>query len=929
MRRRLLAGLAVVLGALSAGPAAALAHPLLVTSAPAPGSILPGPPSTLTLAFSEAAVPSGSAVSVKGPGGRAIGLGRLSSSAGGQQLSARLAGKLKPGVYRVHWVALGDDGHTVSGDFAFGVSESNGAPPPGAAAGLGGAGTAGRGGNASGQSIPSIALLWLGVLAASALWGGALLAVMLRRRRVPRAEEAQARLERLVPAVFAVAAVSVVYGLFQEASAGAGGGLHLGLLTASGTGISALARVAIVGLGATAAVPFGRRRAASALTGGALLVAYGLSGHVLAQHNALAALAMAAHVLAAGTWAGGLIALLFVVRRAEVPLRDAARAYSRPAIAGLSVAAVTGVLAAFREVSHWYFLWYSGYGRAVIVKVALVAAASTAGAFMALKARQRLAALEVGLVVLVIGAAGVLSGLAQGRGQPLPSQQGDLLPGPALTSVVTPSGTASVTLAPARPGLDSIVVTPSGHPRSVLVRLGCGCDVRPVIARLQAGAGSNGAFSASIPIPTAGTWNAYVSIDGRQADSPAALPVGVSGAPGAPVHNVLAIADLSGPGAHRCTNFLVGAELAIGRLNGAGGVDGGDKLALLAYDDGGVPERAATEATAALSSDSPVAVLPCGAGSEPAVTLASRRGVPAIEGDPATNDVPGARVFRLAADPYADGVALAQTIRSDVLPVSAPTARTVKILFAADEQGQRRLQGFEAGLAGVKPVLRIDPVSYSSLAGADSRQISSVLNRNRTVALVLDVPDVQAPALASAIGRLPATASSFKPAPVIASERLLSEGFVEAAGDAGRLGVVQGTSSVAVDSRDGLILSQALPALFPGESASLEGLRGYVTGLALDYGLANGTSATAVAARLQRPAPFTDAIAEPWLSTHPADGSQRLTVLDPTFLTTTLLPVSSGGEAYSGEYFPNGAWERPTSELFGPALTSRLPPLTP
>ena len=928
MRRRLLAGLAVVLGALSAGPAAALAHPLLVTSAPAPGSILPGPPSTLTLAFSEAAVPSGSAVSVKGPGG-GLALGPLRSSAGGQQLSAKLPGQLKPGVYHVHWVALGDDGHTVSGDFAFGVSERSGAPPPGAAAGLGGAGTAGRGGSASGQSIPSIMLLWLGVLAASVLWGGSLLAAVLGRRRVTHAEEAAAQLERYVPVAFGAAALSVVYGLFQEASAGAGGGVQLGLLTASGTGISALARVVIVAAGAFAGLALGRRRSAAGLTGGALLIAYGLSGHVLAQHNALAAVAMAAHVLAAGTWAGGLVALLFVVRRAAVPLREAVRAYSRPAIAGLSIAAVTGVLAAFREVSHWYFLWWSGYGRVVIVKVVLVAAASAAGAFTALKARRRLAALEVGLVVLVVGAASVLSGLAQGRGQPLPSQQGDLLPGPALTSVVTPSGTASVTLAPARPGLDSIVVTPSGHPRSVLVRLACGCDVRPVIARLQPGTDSNGAFSASIPVPEAGTWNAYVSIDGRQADSPASLPVGVSGAPGAPVHNVLAVADLSGPGAHRCKNFLVGAELAIGRLNGAGGVDGGDKLALLAYDDGGVPGRAAAQAGAALAADSPVAVLPCGAGSEPAVTLASRRGVPTIEGDPATNDVPGARVFRLAADPYADGVALAQTIRADVLPVSARGARTVKILFAADEQGQRRLQGFEAGLVGVKPALRIEPVSYSSLAGANSGQISSILNRGNTVALVLDVPDVQASALARAIARLPATAATFKPAPVIASERLLSEGFVEASGNAGRLGVVQGTSSVAVDSRDGLILSQALPALFPGESASLEGLRGYVTGLALDYGLANGTSATAVAARLERPAPFTDAIAEPWLSTYPADGSQRLTVLDPTFLTTTLLPVSSGGEAYSGEYFPNGAWERPTSQLFGPALTARLPPLAP
>jgi ABC-type branched-subunit amino acid transport system substrate-binding protein len=622
-----------------------------------------------------------------------------------------------------------------------------------------------------------------------------------------------------------------------------------------------------------------------------------------------------------------------------------------PAVAGLGVAAVTGAITAIREVNHWYFLWWSGYGRLVIVKVVLVALASAAGAFMAFRLRggptragtfddstpvasrgvRSAPVLEAGLVLSVLAVASVLSGLAQGRGQPLPAQRGDLLPGPALSSVVTPSGPASVTLAPARPGLNRIVITPHGHPKSVLVRLACACDVRPVITRLAPDAGSDGAYSASIPVPTAGTWNGYVTIDGRAAGSPVALPVGVSGAPGAPVQNVLAIADLSGPGARRCTNYLVGAELAIGRLNGSGGVDGGDKMSLEAYDDQGSAARAAALARAALSGADgsvPAAVMPCGAGSEPAVSAASRAGVPTIEGDPAVGDVPGPHVFRLAADPWADGVALAQSIRADVLPVSAKTARTVKVLFADDEQGQRRLDGFRSALESVRPALRVEPVSLPSVVHDDADRLLSLLNRGNTVALVADLPDAQAPALAAAISRLPAERATFKPAPVLASERLLSEGFVEASGKPGQLGVVQGTSSVAVDSRDGLLLSQALPALFPGQSASLEGLHGYVAGLALDYGLAAGTSSTLVTARLMRPTPFTDAIAEPWRSDAPAAGSQRLTVLDPTFLTTTLLPVSSGGEAYSGEYFPNGAWERPTSQLFGPAISAPVPPLS-
>src|SRR5437763_14372017 len=105
---------AVALGALCAGAAAAAAHPLLVTAAPAPGSIIPGSPSTVALSFSEEAVSSGSKLTVTGPQGT-VQLGRMTPSDGSRQLASKLQERLAPGVYRVHWLALGDDGHTVSG----------------------------------------------------------------------------------------------------------------------------------------------------------------------------------------------------------------------------------------------------------------------------------------------------------------------------------------------------------------------------------------------------------------------------------------------------------------------------------------------------------------------------------------------------------------------------------------------------------------------------------------------------------------------------------------------------------------------------------------------------------------------------------------------------------------------------------------------
>ncbi|MFL5822351.1 MAG: copper resistance protein CopC [Solirubrobacteraceae bacterium] len=933
--RRLALAAAVVLGALCAGAAAASAHPLLITSAPTPGSIVPSSPSTVGLAFSESAVPGGSTLTVTGPHGP-VRLGPLTATGGGEQFTARIGRRLGPGVYHADWVALGDDGHTVSGSFAFGVAQKNGAPPPGAAAALGAVGTNGRGGSGSDQGVLSTAMLWLGVLAASVLWGGWLLLAVLRRRGVPVGEGSERLRRLLVPAIFAVV-LSGVYGILAEARAGAGGGFDFGLLTASGTALSALIRGAI-GLAGAVVVAWELRRhrtgpalLAGGSLGAGLLVSFGLSGHVVAQGSTWAGLGMAVHVLAAGTWAGALVSLLLLSARGGVPLRAGARAYAPVVISAVGVAAVTGAIAAIREVGHWYFLWWSGYGRLVIVKVVVVTLATIIGAVGAWRARRRIVAAETGLIVGVLGIATVLASLAQGRGQPLPAQRGDLLAGPAISTMLLKSGPAPITVAPARPGLNRIVVTPGSAAHSVQMRLVCGCDQRPVIARLTPDPGGSGSFSADVPLPTAGTWNGYLTVDGDRSLAPAALPVGVQGAPGAPVRSVLAVADLSGPGADRCRRFLIGAELAIGRLNGAGGVDGGSKLALLAYDDQGSQSMGADEARSALGRGGvarPLAMLPCGAGAESAVGEVSRAGIPSLAGDPATEPVAARRVFRLAADPYADGMAIAQAIRTEVLPVSTRTARTVAVVAAGDEQGQRRLAGLRAGLAALHPALRVHLVPEHRLLSDGPSALMGLLDRLHTTALVLDGTDAQASGLAAAIRRLPARRAVFEPAPVFASERLLSEGLIEGTGDAGEVGVVQGTSGVEVDSRDGLTLSQALPALFPGMQASLESLRGYVTGLALDYALANGTSAQAMAARLRRPAPFTDAIAEPWRSNAPADGSSELSVLEPKFLTTTLLPVSSGGEAYSGLYFPEGAWERPVTNLFGLPPREPLPPLT-
>ena len=927
MARRVLAGGGLAALALVAGAAPAAAHPSLLQAAPAPGLSVPSAPRTVALALSEPAIARGSRIVVRGPGG-AVGVGRVRAADGGRTLSVALRSRVRPGVYEVDWSALGDDGHATGGRFRFGVQGRGGTPPPGAER-LTGAGGVGRGEQrAAAQGAVTVIARWLGVLAAALLLGGGLLA----RRSNP----ARDRWRAAAPLALLLGVVVAVGGVLAEATAGAGGALDVRLLGASGAGVAAVARLGAL-LAAALGARVARLRDAAWVAGGAgALVATGLDGHVLTvRHDrALALGGQVVHTLAAGVWLGGLLLLgLLAVRvrdgGARAALGDAARAFATLAPAALGAAFLTGALAAVREVHHWYFLRWSDYGRLVIAKAALVVVAAAAGAFIARRgARPRVLRTEAIAVVVVAALASALAAVPAGRGQPLPAVRGTLLPGPAIASALTGSGVAHLTLAPARAGDNRLVVDGPRSARSGRVRLACACARHPLVARLRAGA-------ATIRLPAEGTWYAYVA-GGR---SPAALTVGVPGAPGAPPVEVLAAADLSGPGADRCRSLLVGLELGVGRLNALGGLDGGHKVVLTAFDTGGSAQRAA----AAVRGRRAVALAgACGAGGDRAVRSAATAGLPSIVGDPAVAPVSAPRVFRLAGDPAAEGYAAGRYLVRGVVAAQADAdARDapspVRAYAARDALGRRWLAGLRRALAGATPAdaarwpapdgagdprtrgsdraVRVVASSPARFAAAPAR----ALDRRRTAAVVLDGPAAQ---LAAALRRAGRPGGRWAPAPVIASERTFSEAFVGAAGSLGRLGVVRGASEISPDSRDALAYAQAVGELFPGERPTLEGLRGYATGLALAAAVRGGTAPDDVVARLRRPAPFTDAIAAPWRADAPAAGAQRFTVLGPTFLAATLVPPSAGGESFSGRFFADGAWRRLTSDVYGPPLAA-------
>src|SRR5919197_1372997 len=239
-----------VVGAVMLGAPSAWAHPYLVQTVPGPGAVISRPPTVIEIGLTERVVLEGSSLRLEDAAGRPLPLGAVRAPKGGPGLAADVSGTLTSTVYTVRWVALGDDGHTASGDFRFGVAGPGGEPPPGAEQ-L--SATGGPGEQAQTPDGPlRVALRWLGLLGASLFLGGSVLTGRLRSRLEREVEAVVAArwltLSRLAWIFLGAAAPASV---LAAASAGAGSP-RLGVVLAPSTGTLALAQL---GACAVAAVP--------------------------------------------------------------------------------------------------------------------------------------------------------------------------------------------------------------------------------------------------------------------------------------------------------------------------------------------------------------------------------------------------------------------------------------------------------------------------------------------------------------------------------------------------------------------------------------------------------------------------------------------------------------------------------------------------
>lgn len=913
-RRRWIRSLTAL--ALLTTPAPAAAHPSLLQSAPAAGVVADQPPRSIVLSFTEPVEPEGSAVRLVGPRGRRLPVG-TPTARGPSVLVAPMDGALATGVYEVRWVALGPDGHTVSGRFRFGVPGRGGAPPPDAdrldAPGLPGAQVRPR------DPPVEVIARWLGIVAAGVLLAGAL----LRWRLGPASLEP--RWHRLRAAALAGAIAAAAYAVVSAAGTGAGGSGQALLGEPSGQ----LALVRLTVLAAVAFVLVRRLPRADALLGAAgagALYTQALDGHLQTVEDgvALAYAAQVAHVLAAGVWVGGLVVLAAGAARG----RRALRAFAGIAATAVVVLGGTGIVAALREVDASYFLRWTGYGRVVLAKSALLVVLMAAAGVTVLalrrgrSARLPLAAEAVGALAIVL-LASVLAGLVPGRGQALPAQRGNLLAGAGFGTVSTGTLSAHLTLAPAEPGANVLALTATDRRgdlgtaglRTVRATLTCPCSPTPVRVALRAG--GDGTWSAPVRLPYRGSWRIAATLDGRPAIAPAVVAVGDPPVAGAPARRVLVTADLSGRSALRCRAHVQGALLGVARLNAGGLTPDGRKVLLQVHDDGGDSARAATLARDWSARGAIALLTPCGDGA--AGALSGIGDLPTIVADPLAPTAGGRRAWRTAADPRAEGLAIGRYVADQPAAHAANPPPTMTVIGVPDDDpayaaAQRRVAGLREALrpAGIR--VRVVP--------------AAVLDRPAALRRVLDPDEQRAtfvdgdPARVSRALRGHAHRSGaalLNTNRIIAANPLADERFQRAAGALGATGAISSPSEVLPDSADARRYAASVRAFFRGDQPSLQGLRGYVAALALGEGLRDGAGAASIAARLRRPPPFTDALVAPWRRDAPRAGAPLFVFLAPRFLTANLLPPGQGGQRHEGTFFTDGAWVRTSTRPYGPA----------
>ncbi|HYH88490.1 MAG TPA: CopD family protein [Solirubrobacteraceae bacterium] len=467
---------ALVVGAALLAPASASAHATLQASSPERGQRLSAPPEEVMLRFDEPVEASFGALRVFDERGREVQQGEPFRPGG---RSTQVAVRLRPGLGRGGFTAtyrvISADSHPVSGGFVFTVGDAS-APAKTVDELL-------QGGDAGPVTATALAVVRAVQYAAIAIALGALVFLLWAWAPLRIGDAAGAAfargLRRLLVVASAAGLLSALAGLVLQGATAGGTSVWVALDAAVIDAVLSTRFGGVWGAGALAwlaaligalAVPPGAALLPPLL---ALALLPALGGHAGVQPPVwLNASANVVHVLAVSAWLGGIAVLVLVLRGATRELEPAERTRALAAtvgrfstLAGGAIALVlaTGVVQAVIGMSAFGELLDTPYGRAVLIKLALLLAiigfgwlnrarllprlrsATTPGAAGVLL--RRTLRVELALAAVVLGTTGALAGY-----QP----SNTVAAGPFATDVRLGPGRLEVTVQPARVGANEM-----------------------------------------------------------------------------------------------------------------------------------------------------------------------------------------------------------------------------------------------------------------------------------------------------------------------------------------------------------------------------------------------------------------------------------------------------------------------------------------
>jgi copper transport protein len=404
--RRLAVAVAVLASALAA-PTAAWAHAALVRTVPEASRTLNGAPAQVQMTFSEAVEPRFAIVSVTDADANRVTAGPPRRSPTDPNTLLVPLKHVPPGWYLVYWRVISVDGHPVRGAFTFAVGPNPGPAPQFAIPSI----------SETAATPRLVTARWIAFMAVLAAIGLYVLRMGAARPLVRRVRDAHLRaltIAFVVACGLALVAVPV-YVVLATADFALRSAFDLGALlpllsvSAFGRGYLVLELCfALFTLAALVALwvdrPDRERRslvelfagAGAWLAAAAVLLVPGIAGH--AGQTAPRGWALAFdwfHLAAAAVWVGGLIGLLVLAATLPAARRVAGLAFCVPRFSNTAFVSVlaliaSGIAASLLHLPTLASLWQTSYGKALLVKIAILLVALLLGAVNLLRTRPRL-----------------------------------------------------------------------------------------------------------------------------------------------------------------------------------------------------------------------------------------------------------------------------------------------------------------------------------------------------------------------------------------------------------------------------------------------------------------------------------------------------------------------------------------------------------